>query len=217
MGTGAPTDRFDGWIAGVGTAAGLRVVVGHWPHSPYGAFTDVMVERPDGHRLLLAPDARIAEFVSSTYTFDETRLGQVTHTEDGPVHRVTTTELDLTLRTGSRPPLGWLLRAVPRPLATAPAWIAAIDAIARRVLPGVRTVGSAGGGRREYYGARDLHRVVDARVHWEGDDQGALTPVDPPVRFGFGSTPRAPSLVRITTLVRHGRHPAERSCRAEGA
>ena len=203
MDTGGQTDRFDGWIAGVGTAAGLRVVVGHWPHSPYGAFTDVMVERPDGHRLLLAPDERVAEFVSSTYTFDETRLGPVTHAQHGTEHRVTSTELDLTLRTGARPPLGWLLRAVPRPLATAPAWIAAIDAIARRVLPGVRTVGSAGGGRREYYGARDLHRVVDARVRWEGDDQGALTPVDPPVRFGFGSTPRAPSLVRITTLIRH--------------
>jgi hypothetical protein len=208
MGSRVQTDRFDGWIAGVGTAAGLRVVVGHWPHSPYGAFTDVMIERPDGHRLLLAPDEQTAEFVSSTYTFDETRLGPVTHTEDGAVHHVATADLDLTLRTGARPPLGWLLRAVPGALATAPAWIAAIDAIARRVLPGVRTAGSAGGGRREYYGARDLHRVVDARVRWEGEDQGELTPVDPPVRFGFGSTPRAPSLVRITTLIRH---TAERS------
>ena len=75
--------------------------------------------------------------------------------------------------------------------------------MARRVLPGVRTVGSAGGGRREYYGARDLHRVVSASVRWEGTDQGALAPVDPAVRFGFGSTPRTPSLVRITTLIRH--------------
>jgi hypothetical protein len=197
------TDRFDGWIAGIGTAAGLRVVVGHWPRSPYGAFTDVMVERPDGHRILLAPDERVAEFVGATYTFDETRLGPVTHTGSGAEHRVTTLELDLTLRVGRRPALGWLLRAVPTRLATAPAWIAAVDAIARRVLPGVRTAGSAGGGRREYYGARDLHRVVHAAVRWEGEDQGGLTPVDPPVSFGFGSTPRAPSLVRITTLVRH--------------
>lgn len=197
------TDRFDGWIAGVGTAAGLRVVVGHWPDSPFGPFTDVMVERRDGRRILLAPDERVRDFVASTYTFDEVRLGPVEHSRDGATHRVETTELDLVLQVGRRPPLGWLLRAVPGRIATAPAWIAAIDGIARRVLPGVRTVGSAGGGRREYYGARDLHRVTDARVRWQGEDQGALTPVRPPVRFGFGSTPTAPSLVRITTVIRH--------------
>ncbi|GAA4776264.1 hypothetical protein GCM10023200_06190 [Actinomycetospora chlora] len=197
------TDRFAGWIAGVGTAAGLRAVVGHWPVSPFGAFTDVMVERPDGHRILLAPDERVRDFVAATYTFDEVRLGPVRHTVGIGEHRVATAELDLALTVGGRPPLGWLLRAVPGRLATAPAWITAVDVVARRVLPGVRTVGSAGGGRREYYGARDLHRVADARVRFEGADQGALAPVSPPVRFGFGSTPTTPSLVRITTLVRH--------------
>ncbi|GAA4896177.1 hypothetical protein [Actinomycetospora straminea] len=197
------TDRFEGWIAGVGTAAGLRAVVGHWPRSPFGAFTDVMVERPDGRRILLAPDEQVRDFVAATYTFDEVRLGPVTHRAGIGEHHVTTTELDLTVQVGGRPPLGWLLRAVPGRLATAPAWITAIDVVARRVLPGVRTVGSAGGGRREYYGARDLHRVAGARMRWEGVDQGALTPVSPPVRFGFGSTPRTPSLVRITTLIRH--------------
>jgi hypothetical protein len=210
------TDRFEGWIAGVGTAAGLRAVVGHWPVSPFGSFTDVMVERPDGRRILLAPDEQVRDFVASTYTFDEVRLGPVTHAVGIGEHHVTTTELDLTLRMGGRPPLGWLLHAVPARLATAPSWITAIDVVARRVLPGVRTVGSAGGGRREYYGARDLHRVVDADVRWEGEDQGALMPVSPPVRFGFGSTPTTPSLVRITTLVEHGRHAAQRSRRADG-
>src|SRR3954469_8858511 len=165
-------DRFEGWIAGVGTAAGLRAVVGHWPRSPLGAFTDVMLERADGHRILFAPDERVAEFVGATYTFDETRLGPVEHIEVGAEHRIVTTNLTVALRVGGRPPLGWLLRAVPARLATAPAWIATIDALARLVLPGVRTVGSAGGGRREYYGARDLHRIEHAAVRFEGRDQG---------------------------------------------
>jgi hypothetical protein len=65
------TDRFDGFIAGLGTPAGLRVVVGHWPSSPFGAFTDVMAERPGGHRMLLAPTEQVAGFVAGTYTFDE--------------------------------------------------------------------------------------------------------------------------------------------------
>lgn len=194
-------ERFDGWIAGIGTASGLRVVVGHWASSPLGEFTDVMVEQPDGHRILLAPDERVADFVSATYTFDEVRLGPVDHHVGGRHREVVTAELTCAFRVGSRPPLGLLLRAVPGRLATAPRWIATIDAVARRVLPGVRTVGSAGGGRTEYYGARDLHRVEAAVVRWRGADQGPLAPVRPAVRFGFGSTPAAPSLVRVTTSI----------------
>lgn len=195
-------DRFDGFIAGLGSVAGLRAVVGYWPRSPLGAFTDVMVERPDGHRVLLAPSAAVADFVAGTYTFDEVHVGPVSARTDGVTWEVDADPLRLRFRTGGRPPLGWLLRAVPRPLALTPAWISAVDVVARRVLPGVRTRGSAGGGRQEFYAALDLHRVTAATVAWDGVDQGALAPVDPPVRFGFGSTPRMPSLTRVTTLVR---------------
>jgi len=194
-------DRFDGWISGLGTPAGLRVVVGHWPRSPLGVFTDVMVEQPDGHRLLLAPSAAVADFVTATYTFDEVRILPVAHFERGDRRQVTAGPLVCAWRTGGRPPLGLLLRGVPAPLATNRRWVGALDVVARRVLPGVRTVGSAGRGRREYYCARDLHRITAAVVRWEGVDQGGLAPVAPPVRFGFGSTPATPSHTRITTLV----------------
>ena len=79
-------------------------------------------------------------------------------------------------------------------------WIRAAD-VPARLGPRVRTHGSAGGGRTERYAARDLRRITAAAVRWEGRDQGPMAPVHPPVRFGFGSTPRAPSLVRITTFV----------------
>ena len=52
--------RFDGWILGTGTASGTRVVVGHWPTSPLGPLSDVMVQRPDGTRVLLAPSQEAA-------------------------------------------------------------------------------------------------------------------------------------------------------------
>ena len=195
-------ERFDGWIAGLGTATGLRAVVGIWPRSPLGAFADVMVERPDGHRLLLAPSPAVADFVAGTYRFDEVRVGPVHARTDGVRWEVDAEPLALGFTVGRRAPLGMLLAAVPRPLATAPRWISVIDVIARYVLPGVRTRGSAGGGREEFYGALDLHHVTAATVDWEGVDQGALAPVSPPVRFGFGSTPQAPSLTRVTTVVR---------------
>ena len=66
--------RFRGRIAGVGSTSGVRVVVGWWAESPFGAFADAMVERADGHRLLLAPSEEVRDLVSTTYVFDETRV-----------------------------------------------------------------------------------------------------------------------------------------------
>jgi hypothetical protein len=196
-------DRFDGWIAGLGTSRGPRVVIGHWPHSPLGPFTDVMVEEPDGHRILLAPSQQVADFVAGTYRFDEVRITEVTAEITDRRWLVRAQPLELRMTVGTRPPLGMLLRAVPPRLATAIWWITVVDTIALLVLPGVRTRGSAGGGRQEYYAALDLRRVRDVSIHWRGDDAGSLAPVAPPVRFGFGSTPRTPSLVRVVTQVRH--------------
>ncbi|WP_190018067.1 hypothetical protein [Streptomyces lucensis] len=202
--------RFDGWIAGIGTKSGTRVVLGHWPGSPFGPFSDVMLEQADGHRLLLAPDRRTADFIARTYTFDEVRVVPV-EVQVGADHwTVTAGELlGLRLTVGRRGLPGLALRAVPGALAARPSWTVVTDPVAR-VLLGARTRGSAGGGRREWYGARDLRPITAASALHEGRDLGGLAPVDPAVRFGFGSTPRAPALVRVTTTVsvpraaRHG-------------
>ncbi len=66
--------RFDGAIAGLGTASGTRLVVGMWPVSPFGPIADLMIERPDGHRLLIAPEQPVADFIAATYRFDEVRV-----------------------------------------------------------------------------------------------------------------------------------------------
>jgi hypothetical protein len=72
---GMSRGRFRGAIAGVGTTSGVRVVVGRWDESPYGAFVDAMVETAAGHRALLAPTDQVAEFVATTYAFDAGRPG----------------------------------------------------------------------------------------------------------------------------------------------
>ncbi|MDG6101554.1 hypothetical protein Daura_39175 [Dactylosporangium aurantiacum] len=193
--------RFDGWIAGIGTAGGTRLVLGHWPRSPFGPVSDVMVERPDGHRILLAGTGQLADFVAGTYRFDEILLVPVDVVVAGTTWAATAGPLRLDFTTGRRGALGGLLRCVPPPVARHPRWIAAIDVPARLLQPGVRTHGSAGNDRHEWYGVQDLHRITAATATWDGADLGALTDVDPPVRFGFGSTPRTPSLARVTTTV----------------
>ncbi len=200
-------DRFDGRIAGLGTTSGLRAVVGHWSDGPWGSFADVMVETVEGHRVLLAPDDRVAEFVAATYSFDETRIEPVTVTETGDRWQVGTPSLSLVFTLGSRTPLGRLLRTVPPTVATSPAWCAVTDPVARVLMRGVRTRGSAGHGRREWYGATDVRRIIGATGSWEGADLGQLAPVDPPCRFGFSSTPRRPSVTRVVTTVEWSEEP----------
>ena len=74
---------------------------------------------------------------------------------------------------------------------------------------GVRTRGTAGNDRREWYGATDQHRLDGVSATLGGVDLGALADVWPPVRFGFSSTPRTPSIVTVTTTIRRdGRPPA---------
>ncbi|HEX8970462.1 hypothetical protein [Oryzihumus sp.] len=193
--------RFAGQIAGLGTSGGTRVVIGRWLQSPLGSFADVMVERPDGHRVLLAPTQQVADFVAATYTFDEVRLTPVTVVATADRWRLEAGPLTLTLGLGRRTTLGWLLHGIPSPVATAPWFAGAVDPVARVVLRGVRTRGTAGQGRREWYGATDVRALRTAAGAWEGEDLGVLRPVDPPVRFGFGSTPARPSVTSVVTTV----------------
>ena len=192
--------RFEGAIAGVGSTSGVRVVVGRWERSPLGAFADAMVATPEGRRILLAPSQEVADFVASTYSFDEVRIEPVEVSGDA-AWQVRSVSLTLALVVGRRTWLGRLLRPVPRRLATSPAWCPVTDPVARLVLRGVRTRGSAGNGRREFYAATD-HRAVTA-VTGTFDDAplGSLAPVRPEPRFGFSSTPSRPSVTTLVTTV----------------
>jgi hypothetical protein len=109
--------------------------------------------------------------------------------------------LSLDLTAGPRTPLGLALRAVPDWLAESPAWCTLTDPVARVVLRGVRTRGTAGGERKEWYGATDVRRVTAMHGTFAGADLGQLSEVDPACRFGFSSTPRTPSVTTVVTTV----------------
>lgn len=194
-------NRFHGQIAGVGSTSGTRVVIGRWLRTPLGAFADAMVERPDGHRILLAPSEGVRDFIAATYVFDETRVEPFEVGVAGEEWVVDSSSLSLRLRTGGRPPLGRLLRSVPGRLAASPTWASVVDPVARTVLRGVRTRGIAREGRREYYGATDMHAVTWIEGTLDGEPLGSLMPVEPACRFGFSSTPRTPAVTSVVTTV----------------
>ncbi len=200
MSVSADVLRFRGEICGAGTAEGTRVVIGRWTASPFGSFSDAMVERGDGRRVLIAPTAPVAEFISHVYAFDEILLADVAVERSNDELRFVGGPLQARVVVGGRDLLGWVLRAVPAPLAASRAWATAIDPVARLVLDGVRTRGTTAGGE-EYYGALDRHRVTGLQASWGGVDLGGLRDVTPSVRFGFSSTPTRPSVVRVVTTV----------------
>ncbi|GCD90300.1 hypothetical protein [Nocardioides sp. LS1] len=193
--------RFAGRIAGLGSTSGTRVVVGRWEDTPYGAFADAMVETPDGHRVLLAPNREVADLLDATYFFDEVRVEPFAVTDSPRGWDVRSPSLALDLVFGRRRPVGHVLRAVPRRIAEHPAWCTVTDPGARIVMRGVRTRGSARGGRREWYGATDLHDLTGASGSFDGADLGDLAPVDPPCRYGFSSAPRRPSVTRVVSTI----------------
>lgn len=192
---------FDGHIAGIGTATGLRAVVGVWQRSPFGSFADVMVQLPSGQRLLLAPTEEVAGFISATYSFDEVTVVDVKALLAEGLLTVDAGPFRLRAGIGGRTLLGSALKAVPRRLAVHTAWLRAISPVAAMLSPGARTSGTAGGGRLEYYGVSDLHHISSAVVSWEGVDAGALAHIRPGVTFGFSSVPPRPSLARVCTTV----------------
>ncbi len=195
-------DRFEGHIAGIGTTSGTRLVVGRWDSSPFGAFTDVMLEDSAGRRTLLAPSQEIADYVRATYSFDDVVLTPVTSTLSGDRIVVDAGQLRLRAGIGGVTLLGRLLGVLPRRLATHPRWLAFVNPVASRLVRGVATAGSAGNGRTEYYGVTSARAVTGVTATWHGSDLGALAPVSPPVRFGFSSAPARPQLVSVTTTIR---------------
>jgi hypothetical protein len=196
---------FDGHIMGASFASGDRLVAGRWFRSPFGAFADVMWCRPDGRRVLLAPDERVRDFVAGHYAFDELAIGnvRVERTGDSTIE-ATAGPVRLVLRARPRGPASTLLAMRPRRLRTWRPWIAVEDRVARPLVQplfaakGVRTTGVTLAGAREWYAIHDL-READAEASIDGVDLGAPAAC-PPAGFGFSEFPAKPAIVRVTSM-----------------
>ncbi|MFJ4296431.1 MULTISPECIES: hypothetical protein [unclassified Curtobacterium] len=198
-----PTERrFRGKILGVGSTSGVRIVVGMWERSPFGPFTDVFLEQADGSSVLLAPDELVAAYVSGTYRFDTVSVVDVRTRRTARGLELDAGPLQASIDVGGISPLGRVLRIVPKPVARDWRWLTVIDPVARLLAPGAGTAGTAGNGRREYYGVTGAHDVTGVRGTWAGAPLGSIAPLDPPVAFGFASMPRIPQVVDVETTIR---------------
>ena len=196
----------EGAIAGVAFASGDDFVVGLWDSGPLGPMTDVMWARPDGTRVLLAPDEDVAAFVAGTYSFDETRVVPIRalRTRDG--FALTAGDLRLDVEAGRPHPL---FAVRPRPLRRWLPWVRFEDAVLRRlvgrfVIGGateVRMHGTTPSGAREWYRIDGYRPIVAARGEVSGADLGALTELRPDPGFGFSGFPTRPALVSCSPVI----------------
>ena len=153
-----------------------RLVIGHWPTSPFGPFADAMVEHADGHRVL--------------HRAEPTRWP--------PTSAASTSSTSVVVTDGRRPTARAGAAALPRRPARSPT-----STIGRRDAPRLGAAGRAARGRHEpdlgdasstrspapscaacapaarrpggeeFYGATDRHRVVAVVATWDGADLGA--------------------------------------------
>lgn len=192
---------FDGWICGFGTPSGHRFVAGVWAQSPFGSFADVMWQRPDGRRVLLAPNKAVRDFVARTYRFDDAVVTPVFFSHVGPTWTVRAEPVSLSITPGRRDVVGVLLASIPRPVRRSRHFAALADFPASRILPGVRTRGVSPGGNRQWYCAQDHRPLVRGRAWLGADSLGDAQAIDPPVTFGFSSAPSRPAWVRVRTYL----------------
>lgn len=197
----ADTERFVGHIASLGTTSGVRIVIGMWATSPFGAFTDVMVQSGEGVRTLLAPTSAVADYVAAAYAFDIVRTVPLTVSMAEDSLALDAGPLSVRAQIGGKTAVGRVLGIIPQAIGTDPRWLSAINPVAKILMPGVRTAGTTKDGRQQYYGVTGARRITSATASWAGDPLGDLTNVRPKVRFGFSSVPKKPQVVDVTTTV----------------
>jgi hypothetical protein len=199
----------EGVIASAGFASGDRVVVGSWAVSPVGPFTDLMWAEPDGTRVLVVSDQRVAAFVTAVYRFDRVEVVPV-HARrwrrGGIGLRVEAGERRVALAAGVGVPF-----VVRRPAAVT-RWVE--GPVARRLLA-VETFGRSPTGVHEWYQAARWRPLRSASARVGDRDLGALRPVWPPVRVGFSEPPRRPSFVEVRTLLEDPTGALDRVLRAD--
>ena len=207
-------DRFEGAIAAAGFASGHQTVVGLWRGSPLGRFVDVMWIEPDGRRVLLAPTPTVRDYVTGVYAFDETRIVPVWGGWDGHRIELHAGPLELHLRPLPRDWRSWVFATRPRRLRRSPTWITIEDRLVAPLAgpllgggPGVRLAGVTPGGRREWFGVDDYRPLSEGTLRVEGDDAGAMVPLQPGLGVGLSDFPSRPALVHLATLIEAAQPP----------
>lgn len=148
---------------------------------------------PTGERILLSGSARAEQFITAVYSFDRTVLTDVRVEADERSVWISAPPIEARFDAGA----GWRIPG-PRPL-----WFTRwVEGPIAKLVMAVDTYGVSPTGVSEWYQTEVWRPVERAWALLDGDDLGAMAPLDPPLGVGFTDPPRRPSIVTVQpTLV----------------
>ncbi len=185
-------DIFRGRITSSGFSSGDRIVIGDWQESKLGSFTNVMVAKSDGTRLLFSPSKEHAELVSNLYNFEEVRIVDLEVERREKSISVKAGDLHVSMSWGFTLPIPFW-----RPL-----WfVATVEAFFGRLLFGTKTHGRTKNQRKAWYSVRSLSRVSQVEARLGQVDLGERKPFENTACFGFSEPPKVPASVSLKTYI----------------
>lgn len=168
------------------------MVIGDWHNSPLGEFTNVMLAKSDGTRILFAPSKEHAEYVSSLYSFEDVRVIPINVERGIEKIRVKTDELVVNME--------WK-RGITLPF-NRPKWfIARIENLFAGILFGTKTYGKTNNGRKEWYCVKGISKILCATAELGGESLGEMSDFQINACFGFSEPPRKPSSILVTSMI----------------
>jgi hypothetical protein len=183
-------DIFEGRITSCGFSSGDRIVIGTWINTPFGSFSDIMWAKPDGTKVLIAPNQKIANYISSLYDFDIIKIEELDIESDENMMKIETKDLNCHFE--------WS-RGVSFLIKKRPLWfVASIEYFFGWLIFGTKTYGKTKNGKKEWYAVDRLSRLTLADVEFNGKNLGEQTKFHPKANFGFSDPPKMPcsALVR---------------------
>ena len=185
-------DVFQGRISSCSFESGDRIVVGDWMSSPFGRFTDIMWAKPDGHRVLIAPNSTIAEYVEELYTFDEIQIQDIDIENEERTLSLKSEGLALDFEWNK----GWRI-----PFRRSLFFIATVELFFARVFFGTRTHGTTKNNRKEWYAIDHVSKIIKGSATIHGQDVGDISSMTNPCKFGFSEAPKQPSSCEVRTHI----------------
>ena len=183
---------FDGQIFSSGFESGDRIVIGNWKYTPFGKFTDIMWAKPDGKKVLIAPNQKLIDFISSMYEFDEYIISSFSIEEKSNQILIKSDQIvcELEWSKGIKIPFR-------RPL-----WfISSLEYIVAFIFFRTKTNGLTNDGRQEWYAIEKVSNLSSAKASINGKDLGKMTNFEPKATFGFSEPRKRPSAVELKSHI----------------
>jgi uncharacterized membrane protein len=185
-------DVFKGRITSSGFSSGDRIVVGAWNESPFGEFTDIMWAKPDGQRVLIAPNQEVADYVDAMYSFDQIEIQDINikHGENNLSVDCNSMKLEFEWNRGFRIPFKRSLF-----------FIATVELFFAKLFFGTRTHGVTKNHRKEWYAIDRVSKITNAEALISGQNLGRMSSMSEPCKFGFSEAPKKPSSCEVRTHI----------------